>query len=129
MGYGTSTMLLLLAITVSLYGFGYSSIFMDWASNTGFATPSSYWVLFAITTVVGAAAIFIPAISNNFGVIYTVPATIASLVLVNIFFFPFSAIFNTANGLNSPILSTLLIVFLNMMFLISIISFIRGGEV
>lgn len=130
MGYGTTLLLLLVAISVSMYVIdptNYNAI-QDF-NNKGFFSAQHNWVDLLVdktTLATIAVGIVVAAVSYaSFGVMYAVPAFLAT-VIANLIFLPIGSIMSS-NVLPTPI-QMLLFGFINVIFVAAVFSMIRGSE-
>ena len=135
---------LLFGIIVALYLGGYKSPFLEFVSNdlVGMKDPSQVFNVFmeklvdiftnpASFLVVGVllAGVIISALVTGGGsaTLFIISLFIV-MIFANIFIMPISFIFEEATWGNAEILKTILVVFLNLLMIMSIISFTRSGE-
>jgi len=119
MGQGTTLLLLLISINACLYIAGFNAPFLnmmtgDWSSATT--------LIASLIVAVGGIAVASALLGQ--GAVYTIPLAMVTII-ANVFLFPMSSI--NMVGL-PPVISGIISLFLNVLLLGIIISFIRGSD-
>jgi len=135
---------LLFGMIVALYLGGYKSPFLEFVTNdlvnmedpsqvfnafmdqlaNIFSNPTS----FAIVGLLLAGVIISTIITGGGSGTLFIISLFVIMIFANIFIMPISFIFEEASWGNAEVLKLLLVVFLNLLMIMSIISFTRSGE-